>query len=226
MRKIAFVVFTFVIVAMLGKLGFWQLSRGAEKLKLQQQVEETAEGAAISDLTLLPTAPLWHRVSLVGVFDNSRPILLDNQLNNGRVGYHLYLPFRTQERWLLVNLGWLAAPPYREMLPVIPTFHGEQTITGIIAPASSLLTLKQEVAPTQWPLRVQNIGLTELATVLDRNLPTWVIQISATNPVALKQNWQPVVMKADKHYGYAMQWFVMAFAVLGMAGWWLLRESD
>lgn len=225
MRKVAFVIFTFVVVCMLGRLGFWQLSRGAEKLKLQQQVDETIQSAPISDITQLPSTPVWHNVVLTGVFDNQHPILLDNQLNNGQAGYHFYLPFLSQGRWILVNLGWIAAPPYRELYPVLPQFSGEQVITGLIAPTTSLLQLKPESSDLSWPLRVQNIEPTWLSQQLNRALPQWVVQIAATNPLALKQNWNPVVMKADKHYGYAMQWFVLAFAVLGMAGWWLSRGS-
>lgn len=225
MRKVAFIVFTFVVVSLLGRLGFWQLSRGEAKQALQQHIADSTEITPLADLAQLPTDPLWHPVQLSGQFDTQHPILLDNQLNNGQVGYHLYLPFFTQERWLLVNLGWLPAPQYRDQWPTLPSFIGQHHIVGTIAPTSSLLQLQPEQPNTQWPQRVQNIDLIRLSAQLEREFPAWVIQISPLHPVALQQNWTPVVMKADKHYGYAMQWFLLAFAVLGCAGWWLLKEK-
>ncbi|SMY37072.1 SURF1 family protein [Photobacterium malacitanum] len=224
MRSIAFIMFTIAVVALLLKLGWWQMSRANEKQQLQSQVT-TRQQTMLVDLANLPLQPLWHSITIEGEFDNSRPILLDNQLYRGRPGYHLYLPFVSQQQRVLVNLGWIAAPPYRNILPTLPTFDGRQIITGVVAPAQQLLQFKPDNADNQWPLRVQNIELIWLTQQLQQPLLPWIIQISPSSPIALTQTWQPVVMGPKKHYGYAMQWFLLAIAVVFMSLLWLRREQ-
>ncbi|WP_232574054.1 SURF1 family protein [Photobacterium phosphoreum] len=224
MRSVAFIIFTIAVVALLLKLGWWQMSRANEKQQLQSQVT-TRQQTMLVDLANLPMQPLWHSITIEGEFDNQHPILLDNQLYRGRPGYHLYLPFVSQRQRVLVNLGWIAAPPYRNMLPTLPTFNGRQIISGVVAPAQQLLQFKPDNSDDQWPLRVQNIELIWLTQQLQRPLLPWVIQISASSPLALTQTWQPVVMGPKKHYGYAMQWFLLAIAVVFMSLLWLRREQ-
>ncbi|WP_237155971.1 SURF1 family protein [Photobacterium phosphoreum] len=223
MRSFAFIIFSIAVVALLLKLSGWQLSRADQKQQLQSQILERQQ-TVVTDLAQLPVEPLWHSIRLEGEFDNQHPILLDNQLYRGRPGYHLYLPFISQQQRVLVNVGWIAAPPYREILPQLPQFNGPQVIQGVIAPAQQLLQFKPDAADGQWPLRVQNIGVDWLSLQLQQPLLPWVIQISASSPLALTQTWQPIVMGPKKHYGYAMQWFLLAIAVVFLCLWWLRRE--
>ena len=97
---------------------------------------------------------------------------------------------------------------------------------GVIAPAQKLLQFKPDAIQQQWPLRVQNIELDKLAQQLQQPLLPWVIQISASSPTALIQTWQPVVMGPKKHYGYAIQWFLLAIAVVVISLLWLRKERE
>ncbi|MEC6815572.1 SURF1 family protein [Photobacterium toruni] len=223
MRTIAFIVFSIAAVSLLLKLSWWQLSRADEKKQLQSQIQERQQ-IPVVDLARLPIDPLWHSITLEGEFDNQHPILLDNQLYRGRPGYHLYLPFISQQQQVLVNVGWIAASPYREILPVLPQLNGRKVISGVIAPAQQLLQFKPDSRDESWPFRVQNIELDRLSRRLQQPLLPWVIQISASSPMALTQTWQPVVMGPKKHYGYAMQWFLLAIAVAVISLLWLRRE--
>lgn len=223
-RTVAFIIFSIAVISLLLKLSWWQMSRADGKQRLQSQISQRQQTILV-DLAQLPIEPLWHSITLEGEFDNQHPILLDNQLYRGRPGYHLYLPFISQHQRVLVNLGWIAAPLYREILPTLPQFYGRKVISGMIAPAQQLLQFKPDNADGQWPLRVQNMALSWLAQQLQQPLLPWVIQISASSSVALTQTWQPVVMGPKKHYGYAMQWFLLAIAVVFLSLWWLRREQ-
>ncbi|WP_232600191.1 SURF1 family protein [Photobacterium carnosum] len=225
LRTVAFILFSIAVVSLLLKLSWWQLSRADEKKQLQSQIRDR-QHSMIVDLVQLPAEPLWHSVMLEGEFDNQHPILLDNQLYRGRSGYHLYLPFISQQQRILVNVGWIAAPPYREILPILPQFNGRTVLHGVIAPAQKLLQFKPDAIQQQWPLRVQNIELDKLAQQLQQPLLPWVIQISASSPIALTQTWQPVVMGPKKHYGYAIQWFLLAIAVVVISLLWLRKERE
>ncbi|NAW65722.1 SURF1 family protein [Photobacterium halotolerans] len=225
MRRTGFILFTLVVLSVLVKLGMWQISRGQEKEMLTAALKLRGEQTFYS-VASLPDDPLWYRVRLSGEYDHSKAILLDNQLDRGRPGYHLFYPFRTENgAWVLVNLGWLPAPQYRDELPVLPEFHGQVMLTGMVAPSTQLPELSEAETENGWPRRVQNIKPQELADATGLPLPDWVIQIAPDDPLALKQNWQAVVMGPEKHYAYAVQWFLLALAVAGLAWWWLKRST-
>lgn len=228
MRKLSFVLFTVAITVTLIKLGLWQLSRAEEKSVLSDLLMQRSEMAYLR-IDHLPPDPRWYRLTLRGQFDVSHPILLDNQVKDGKVGYQLYVPFEGQGRYFLVNLGWVAAPLYREVLPDVSALLDERfekplTISGVVDLPSSLMTLGEESLFWGYPLRVQQIDLARLSQQLERSLLPWVLQLDSTHALALPRLWQPVVMGAEKHYGYAFQWFLLAFSTLILSGWWCYRE--
>ena len=193
MRRIGFIFFTVAVLVTLVKLGLWQMSRAQEKASLSAALKYRSEQKYYS-LASLPADPRWYRLILRGEFDHSRAVLLDNQTYRGRVGYHLLYPFAAEQGWVLVNLGWIAAPAYREQIPVLPEHHGPLRIAGVIAPPSSLPELRAETLGESWPLRVQNLHIEQLADKMGLPLRPWVLQIDPDNPVALQQSWTPVVM--------------------------------
>ncbi|GAL05714.1 cytochrome oxidase biogenesis protein Surf1 [Photobacterium aphoticum] len=224
MRRIGFILFTVAVLVTLVKLGFWQMSRAQEKESLGHALKFRSEQMYYS-LASLPTDPRWYSVTLRGQFDHSRAVLLDNQTFRGRPGYHVLYPFEVNRQWLLVNLGWIAAPAYRDQIPVLPEHHGEVMVSGMIAPPSTLLELAPEQFGTDFPLRVQNLNIDALSQQLDVSLMPWIVQIDPDSPLALEQTWIPVVMGPQKHYAYAVQWFLLAMAVSGLALWWLRRSK-
>lgn len=224
MRRIGFILFTVAVLVTLVKLGLWQMSRAQEKETLSSALKYRSEQMYYS-LASLPSDPRWYSLTLHGVFDHSKAVLLDNQLYRGRPGYHVLYPFVADQEWVLVNLGWIAAPAYRDQIPVLPEHHGELRISGVIAPPSQLLELKTESLGPDWPLRVQNLHIEPLGEKMGLPLKPWILQIDSDNPIALQQTWTPVVMGPQKHYAYAVQWFLLALAVSGLASWWLKRSK-
>ncbi|MGF1724472.1 SURF1 family protein [Photobacterium nomapromontoriensis] len=224
MRRIGFILFTVAVLLTLVKLGWWQMSRAQEKESLSNALKFRSEQMYYS-LASLPPDPRWYSLTLRGAFDHRRAVLLDNQLFRGQPGYHVLYPFETDNQWMLVNLGWIAAPLYRDQIPVLPEHHGDLKVSGMIAPPSNLLELAPEQLGDSYPLRVQNLNIALLAEKLALPLQPWVLQIDAENPVALEQTWIPVVVGPQKHYAYAMQWFLLALAVSGLAVWWLKRSK-
>ncbi len=224
MQKLSFVLFTVAVMVTLIKLGLWQLSRAEEKAELSNLLMQRSEMEYLR-IDHLPSDPRWYRLTLRGYFDTSRAILLDNQVRKGQVGYQLYVPFLSQQRELLVNLGWLAAPMYRDQLPDIPLLSGTLSISGVIALPSRLPSLQATNFGDTSPLRVQHIDINALSSYFQRPFLPWVLQLDGAHALALPSLWTPVVMGAEKHYGYAFQWFVLAFSVSILGMWWWYRED-
>lgn len=105
-----------ILLPLLVSLGFWQLSRGAEKSALLQSYTERRAAEPMASTELQHTVdPAFRRVRLHGQFDAEHSLLLDNRQRDGKVGVELLQPFHDQATglWLLVNRGWLPWPDRR-----------------------------------------------------------------------------------------------------------------
>src|SRR6266850_376746 len=93
-------------------LGSWQTRRAEEKRALGAQLQS---------------------VSATGTFLPKYTVLLDNKLRHGKAGYEVVTPLRLagSELQVLVNRGWVQAPPTRDALPEVRAPSGEVRIEGI-----------------------------------------------------------------------------------------------
>ena len=230
--------FYLVFLPILLSLGFWQLDRGAEKRALLAQFEamQNQPGMALteavqqaadqSDNPAEQTAALRYvKVRLQGRFDNQRSFLLDNRINQGRIGYEVLAPFRLAQpvqadgqliEWLWVNRGWLAAGKTRADLPPVPAVDGLVVIDGLLDPQlGKPLVLAETEMTGAWPEVVQRLDHAKMAARLQLadSLFPHPLRIDVANPAALTVIWKPVSMSSAKHTGYAVQWFAMAVAL-------------
>ncbi|WP_281173707.1 SURF1 family protein [Enterovibrio calviensis] len=226
-RRWGFLAFTLTMVVLLVKLGMWQMSRAAEKETLLDQLSERQQ-QVFTQVSSLPQDAKGFAVDLSGTFDVNRSVLLDNQIHQGRVGYRWMMPLFTDNRWLLIDLGWIAAPPRREILPDLPEIQGNYRVEGIADFPSQRVVLGEESATPSWPWRVQSVDVEAISKASGYTLQPWVIRVETiTRDSGETVNWnaipvwEPVVMQPEKHYGYAMQWFGLALVVaLGFVIWW------
>ncbi|WBA14853.1 SURF1 family protein [Salinivibrio proteolyticus] len=230
-----FLILTVVVVALLVKLSHWQWTRGVQKAQHLAQFEANQAPNSLSGMVRK-----GQRLALDGQFRPEFAVWLDNQTHQGQVGYRLFLPFvpsqqpspsQQSSQWWLVELGWVAAPALRR-LPAVPVLASRYQLSGFVDTPSERVVLKEETASHAWPARVQRIDLKVLNAQLTTLNTQWLIRtetlMDVTTPSrdALAQAgitpvWQPVVMPPVKHYGYALQWALMALAVsIGAGIWW------
>ncbi len=214
--------FTALLLPLLLTLGSWQLDREAEKIQLQALHERRTASApaAVEELDWNGGDIAYQPVTLTGEFDNERYLLLDNRIQDGRVGYEVMMPFTTSSgQSLIINRGWVAQGATREQLPLITPVPGTVTISGsVYVPFSEpfLLSEAQEAQTDDWPRVVQKIDVTAWSALLQTSLLPHTVRISSESPGALTAHWPTVNMEPEKHRGYAVQWFSMAAALLLM----------
>lgn len=206
--------FVGLLLPLLVSLGFWQLDRAEEKRQLVSAQLALQGGAPmrINESVLDNYTP----VLLIGRYDLERYFLLDNQVVSGKVGYDIISPFYDQSgRVILVNRGWLEANLNRQILPEFATPSGLLSITGAVARnlGEPFLLARQEVSGS-WPIRIQAIDLELMAQRLDVASEDFFVRIDAGNSGAFLNHYQPVNVSPEKHIGYAVQWFCMAFALI------------
>lgn len=224
-----------VFLAILLRLGYWQLERADEKRELladiaQQQSlpaldldsvdpDHIAPGNSSQSQVHVADALRYRQVTLSGQFDAERYWLLDNQVQQGVVGYHVIGLFVTQRGWrVLVNRGWVPAPLYREQLPPVSFPAGMQHLTGrLVQPSDNPLSMSAatpDQAAKGWPQRIQEISLDDAEQALEQSLFAALVQLAPHDPAALLMEWRDINVSVSKHQGYAVQWFAMAAALV------------
>jgi cytochrome oxidase assembly protein ShyY1 len=208
---------TTVLLPVLVGLGFWQLHRADEKARELAEIEaqRALPAQTIDAFASMPGEALdGRRVELRGSYDAERLFLLDNRILRARVGYELLGLFRDQSGVsVLVDRGWVQAPPTRDRLP--PT----QTPTGVLVLQGSFYVPEDRrrlaLHPSQgWPRVVQALDVPGIASLAgeDEVFPH-LVQLDAGQPGVSEANHARVNMPPQRHTAYAVQWFLMAAAL-------------
>jgi len=234
--NIPIAVLTLVILPLLVGLGFWQLDRAAQKRSLEERLaHQQAEPPMALTPANMTTLPVYRRVIAEGHFDNEHTWLLDNKQRQGRVGYEVVTPFKfSQGGAVLINRGWVAGTGDRRQLPPIPTVEGEQTLFAQLVAVSEHPLLNAHSTAVDWPRVVMAIEPVIMAEQWGQSLlADRYLQLDASSAGALETTWPLMNMSAQKHTGYAVQWFAMAFALViwfvvantNVLVWWRARKE-
>ena len=215
-------VFSLLMMPLLLSLGLWQLERGDEK---QQIVDRHAHNQqlppVISPEQLVSGEDHQYRLAWIrGTVDNQRVIILDNRVKNGRPGYEILQPVTVSglSEKLLINRGWIEASLDRELLPEIPTIADNVQLRGYLYQAlKGGYRLDDGIRQVQqWPSRVGWITLERAEELFGESFLPYQLRLDQDSPGALKTGWTTVAVQPEKHVGYAVQWFAMAFTLLIM----------
>lgn len=239
-------VMVFIVVSMLiillTSLGFWQLRRAGEKQHLtdlwtSRGLSPPLDNNALLSGSLAETERRYQPVYLKGFLEGDHVFFVDNQVQSGKVGYHVLVPMRIEgsDIYVMINRGWVVASKDRSVLPSLPATGGMAHIHGHISPFFRVgLRLKGDDVPGDgWPSRVQVVEPLMLEKKLDHAVLPFQILESADDEGGFIREWQPVPQGAEKSRAYALQWFSMAAMTLAMLIWYgfaaisrLRKEQD
>ena len=174
-------------------LGNWQTRRADEKRALGAQAQS---------------------VSVTGTFLPRYSVMLDNKLRQGKPGYEVLMPLRLagSDLHVLVNRGWVQAPPTRDVLPEVRTPAGEVRIEGI---AFEHLPRLLNVDPNEKGRVRQSLQLPAFAAETGLRLEPRIIEQHSPADDGLLRDWPRPDTGAEKSESYALQWY--SFAALAVA---------
>ncbi len=211
------ILFLVLFLPLLIFLGFWQIHRGEEKLLLTEQYQRQSESPPqpLSELTA-DDSNAFVPVAFTGQLTDKQYFLLDNQIRHGKVGFDVLVPVETEKQIVILNLGWVAANADRKKLPTISLPKGQKHIEGFIyKPEKQAYVLVDEALPEGWPKVVQSIEMDKIVALYNGRLVfPLVIKASTFLPFAFDANWPMLNLNPERHFGYAFQWFLMAFALI------------
>jgi surfeit locus 1 family protein len=209
-----------IAFAILMGLSIWQLQRAANKTEILQRLAQLQQAGPVTAQHihgLSPAAADGLNVTAEARWLSPSVWLLDNQIVKGRIGYNVIVPMQLSDTAdvVLVNLGWVAATAKREELPQIDVPKRLQ-IDGILRTRIGGIRLGQNFEDNgRWPMRIQQIDFEALSASLKQPLYPGIIYQLQNSPYLV--HYQSVVMPPERHRAYALQWFLLALAVLVVA---------
>ncbi len=210
---------TLLAIALMIKLGFWQLSRGAEKQAIMDQhISATSVGSLpLQDEQVLELVKSPQQtVTWQGELHPRHYFLIENKIHEGQVGYEVIalatLP--ASHKYVPVNLGWVPAAAERTTLPKITLPEQPLQLTGHVYIPEQPFLLSAQQPELVWPVRLLYPELRLLTELSGYALAPFIVRLNDDAEFGYIRDWPIVVMKPEKHYAYALQWFGLAFAAL------------
>ena len=221
----------FISLSILVGLGAWQAKRGMDKKVLEKQISES--GFHLVNLNEFP-GPVenlnYRNVRATGKWHWEHAFLLDNRIHAGKVGYEVFVPFTLAngEATFLSNVGWVEKPAADGLGDRMPPATAEEEIHGqLYFPQKGFALGPIMTESATWPKVVQTLDIPELSAVSGRNLESGVIVMEPGADSGFIKIWQPYVVNATRHFGYAVQWWGLA-AVLVVFGviWYRMGKKS
>lgn len=225
---------TALAVGLFSALGAWQLHRAEEKRAFFAAFDAPAGASTLTRLVAdsqAPALPFAH-MKLHGAYDAAHQILLDARVHAGRNGYEVLTPLRTTEGTVLVNRGWIAAPPKRSELPDVNVSNTQREVTGRLLrlpvpgwrPSTDGAGRPGDAAGAPWPRLLLYPAAAEISRTLGYGVHDYQLLLASGEPAGYVRDWRPAVMRPEQHLAYAFQWFALAltaiivFVVVNLAG--------
>lgn len=212
---------TLVVVITCLLLANWQHNRAQQKQQRLDNISAVQSKGLMGwdALNELPNSinKTGILLQISGHFHNEHYWLLDNRVFEKQVGFDVLAMFNpdNSEQVMIVNLGWIKAPPSRAQFPAVQL--PQQAITLNLqlkqGDLAGFYLQKQQVNNISWPKRIQYIDLSIMQQESEIQLQDF-LGYSKLAQFSLQPHYQPVVMPPEKHLAYALQWLLIAMAAL------------
>jgi surfeit locus 1 family protein len=220
--------FSLTVVAIIScvRLGFWQMHRADQKREMVRQHQQLANEKP-TFLSKNSKPAQYQPIKLTGRYLS--PLLyLDNQHYHHQFGYDIISPFETIEGLIvLVNRGWVAGDVTRQRLPKIVTPTQSTTLNGYVYyPKNNSWRLGPQLEIRQGErYLLEQIDMDDLSNLLPQPLANYTLRLKPEGDIFIRA-WPIVAMSPNRHIGYAIQWFVMAFGLGVMLSYFIKKQYD
>jgi len=209
---------TLVCIPVFISLGQWQYQKAEAKQALQSQLDGHKNETPVPFPLQSDDPEPWRyrQVKVTGIYDTRYQILLDNQVDNNRVGYHVITPLHIDgtDQYVLVNRGWVPAQANHSDTPVVSTPQGMQQIQGQVwIPTTKIYSLEKPAdrTDTKWQSVWQNMDMQRYLASVPIAVSPLVIRLSpASEAGGFMRNWPAPAERIETHIGYAYQWYGFA----------------
>ena len=219
-KKWWFLVLVLSVIGLCIKAAFWQLERAEDKERLIERLK-AGEGVLTrpSDLIAINLRDRSYSVQLTVRREEASPLIyLDNRIQDRKAGYEVFTEVSTipGEVQLFVNLGWIEGLDSREQLPSIEVPSKFDLRGRWMAITEGYLMSDSFPEQIGGSVRVQSLQ----DILLDETLPGVVL---ATGVLPRDSLGPSPRTGPEMHYGYSIQWFLMALVLTGLSAYIVRR---
>lgn len=228
-------IITLFFVVLMLNLGFWQLNRAQEKEELLVLLADN-KVTLISHKQQIKDLPKYANIKLIGHYLNTPQLLLDNQINNQVVGYHVFTPFEIDGigMTIMINRGWVDKNKYTADMLIVEaastTISGKLNNTPQVGMQLGEIELdmsKDSQLITYYDdQKVLRFLHEKICKNLDCLVSKKIMWLKAGEDQGFKRDWNPIIMPPSKHIGYAVQWFSMTFVLILIFFYWVRKLED
>jgi surfeit locus 1 family protein len=229
-------------MAVLARLGIWQLDRLAQRRAFNTRVEAQInqpvldlnaglKGATVTGADLPPME--YRQVVVVGGYDFSQQVALRNQVRDNQWGVDLITPLHIQgsDQTILVDRGWIPAADFQAGSWGKYDEPGVVTVRGVIRQSQSKPEIGQRSDPplASGQTRLDAWNFVNVSRIGEQVsyplLPVYIQQAPDPSWTGLPARSQPVLdLSEGPHQSYAIQWFSFAL-ILGLGYPFFIRRQ-
>ena len=208
-RAYLFQLFVIIFVTIFCALGTWQLYRLQWKLELISEITFGLDSSPIEYSNSIEKN--YQRVSAKGKFNFDEQIYLYSLNNNGKPGYDVITPFRTNKNEnVLVNRGWIKKELKNN--PIInKNIEDEQKIIGLLRKIykPNIFKPDNDLKNNIW----FSINLEDLKVTSGERFNEFVIFLEdnqAKTPIPRKIS----IDVPNNHLKYAITWYAISISII------------
>ncbi|MFZ6872104.1 SURF1 family protein [Undibacterium sp. Di27W] len=209
----------FIACLLLASLGIalaqWQTHRAQEKENLAAQMTERQHLPALILNAQTPSGQLqaFRKLQVSGQFIREWPLYLDNRPLQGKAGLYVLLPFKLADsnKYVLIARGWHPRDARDRMhVPDIPVASGPVVLEGMLREKLDRVMQLGQADLVKPGSLLQNIDVDALAKQTGWDFYPFVLEQTTVVNDGLSRDWPMPSAGADKHRGYAFQWYALA----------------
>ena len=203
-------------LVLLISLGFWQLDRADEKRAIEGQIDSANSG----DVKLIDSAEFlkdkeYYHVRLQGSYIGDKQFIYDNQIVDQISGYYVLTPLvlKGDSKAVLINRGFIPWNGRRDKLADIDIGEELTEVKVQISKPVKRMELEASELTGDFPVLIQALDLDEMSTIASLDFASVVGLLSPETENGFVRQWEPYTGSIERHIGYAIQWFLMAFVL-------------
>ena len=197
-------------------LGFWQLDRADEKRAIEGQIDSANSG----DVKLIDSAEFlkdkeYYHVRLQGSYVGDKQFIYDNQIVDQISGYYVLTPLvlKGDSKAVLINRGFIPWNGRRDKLADIDIADKLTEVKVQISKPVKRMELEAGELTGDFPVLIQALDLDEMSTIASLDFASVVGLLNPESENGFVRQWEPYTGSIERHIGYAIQWFLMAFVL-------------
>lgn len=213
--------FAAIALAILLGLGFWQLDRLEWKEALIARVDARTTAPAAP----LPPESEWPKIN--GADDEYRRVTARGRFHHGKEaqvytvvsvpGFWVMTPLELRSgSFVIVNRGFVPLESKEPSTRAAGQVEGEVAVTGLLRMPEDAGYFAPENEPARDAWYRRDPGEIARARGLTRSAPFTIDADATPNPGGLPQGGETRVRFANNHLGYAVTWFGIALALVGV----------